>query len=76
MPNVGNSLVNRKAATERKNINRHQKRIKVQYFPMTEGVESVSLPLTALHSQEQQQLVACIDRGVDSFSEHGRTARE
>src|SRR5882724_3121505 len=74
MSQTRNSLINRETTAKTKDIYPDQKGIEVKNFSMSKGVQLVGRTGAALHSEKQQQLISCINRGMNGLRQHCRTS--
>jgi hypothetical protein len=74
MEQMFNALVGGEPASDSKNVNRNQHRIKIQQLTVAEGMKRIRRAGAALHSEEQPKFVSSVGGGVKSFGEHRRTA--
>src|SRR5574337_537437 len=73
---VGDALVDGESATRSEDVDGYKERVEIERFPVPIGMKRIRRTQTALHSQQQEKLVARIHGGMHRFREHGRAARK
>ena len=74
MNEMGDALIDGHAPTAAEKDDGNNQTPQVELLTISEWMRLVSRFPTLTQTQQEQQFVAGIDRGVDPFGEHGRTA--
>jgi hypothetical protein len=66
--------VDRKPSTDSEDVNRNQKRIKIEGFAMAKGMQFVGRALAAFQAENQEQLISRVHGGMKRLGHHGGAA--